>query len=217
MTKRKDDTKLQLFGWGLTAAVSVIALYAWWLDHNSHLSNLTVYDVFPLLGLMAFSIMWSQYVSGAMSELFEIKGKVLRTYYQYTGYAVLLLILLHPGLLIIQRFLDGYGVPPNSYKSYVEPSMQWLLFLGSASLVIFLTYELKRFFDKKSWWRYVTIAVDISMIAIFYHGLELGGQLSQNNWFRTLWVFYGVVLIVILLHKYVSMIGQYRARRGLSK
>lgn len=208
----KDTTKLLIVGWGLTVAVCLVALLAWSNDYYGHFEHVGVYDVFPLLGLLAFSIMWSQYVSGAISRLFEIDTKVLKSYFQYTGYAVLLLILLHPSLLIIQRFLDGYGLPPNSYKSYVQPSLYLALFLGPLSLVIFLFYELKRFFDKRSWWKYVTTAVDIAMLAIFYHGLELGSQLSQREWFRTLWVFYGVVLIVILVHKYVAMWSQYRKK-----
>lgn len=201
-----------VFSWSLTVAVSLLALFAWASNYFGHFQHVGPYDIFPLLGLLAFSIMWSQYVSGAVLKLYEVDTETLKSYFQYTGYAVLLLICLHPGILIAQRYVDGYGLPPGSYKSYVQPSLHLALFLGPASLVIFLCYELKRFFDKKRWWPFVTVAVDAAMLAIFYHGLKLGGQLSQNSWFRTVWVFYGVVLIVILAHKYIALGMQYRKK-----
>lgn len=210
--KSTNRNGMNVFSWSLTLLVCLIAVLVWGLDYNWSLFGMGAYHVFPLLGLLAFSIMWSQYVSGAINTLLQYDSKQLGAYFQYTGYAVLLLICLHPGLLIIQRFIDGYGLPPESYRSYVDSSLQFALFLGSASLFVFLLYELKRFFDKRSWWRYVTVAVDIAMLAIFYHGLMLGGQLSQNDWFRTLWVFYGLVLIVILVHKYATMVVRYRNR-----
>ena len=210
MTTDNNANKVQIFSWSLTIVVAVIALIAWAGDYYGHFQHVGAYDVFPLLGLLAFSIMWSQYVSGAIAELFGVGNKTLTSYFQYTGYAVLLLICLHPGILIAQRYIDGYGLPPGSYKSYVQSSLYGALLLGPVSLLIFLFYELKRFFDKKNWWQYVTFAVDIAMLAIFYHGLKLGGQLSEANWLRTVWVFYGVVLIVILTHKYIILAVQYR-------
>jgi len=213
MSEPKNNRNVLLCSWLLTVVVSLLAVLAWSSDYYGHFKHVGAYDLFPLLGLLAFSIMWSQYVSGAIAELFDISSKVLKSYFAYTGYAVLLLICLHPSILVVQRYADGYGLPPGSYKSYVQPSLQLALFLGPVSLLIFLAYKLKRFFDKQHWWVYVTAAVDIAMLAIFYHGLELGSQLA-DGWFRTLWVFYGIVLMVILAHKYITLFVRYRAKSG---
>jgi hypothetical protein len=187
--------------WFLTMLVAFLAIYVWGHSFGWAASAINAYQFFPVLGLMAFSIMWSHYITGALKPLF-IPSANLKDYYRLTGYAVLVLIVLHPGILIYQRFRDGYGLPPHSYQSYVAPSVAWVTLLGSVSLLIFLSFELHRFFKDRSWWKYVTGAGDAAMIAIFYHGLRLGSQL-QGGWYRYVWLFYGVTLIAAIIYKYI--------------
>jgi hypothetical protein len=144
--------------------------------------------------------MWSQSVIDTVRKYFNLSGLSGR-YFQVTGWLVLTAILLHPGLLIFQRFRDGYGLPPGSYESYVAPMQKWITLLGSLCLLIFLSYELKRWFNKKKWWKYVLLANDLALVAIFYHGLRLGQQL-QSGWFQIVWYFYGLILFVCLGYKY---------------
>jgi hypothetical protein len=75
--------------------------------------------------------------------------------------------------------------------------------------LVFLAYELRRWYGGRPWWKYVAAAGDAAMVAIFYHGLRLGGQL-QGGWFRGLWWFYGITLIGFLAYKYF---GKYRRRQ----
>jgi hypothetical protein len=114
---------------------------------------------------------------------------------------VLFLIILHPGLLIAQRFRDGYGLPPGSYKTYVAPNQAWLTLLGSVSLLMFLAFELKRWYGNRPWWKYISILNDVAIIAIYYHGLKLGQDIT-NQWYQSVWYFYGVVLVGALAYKY---------------
>lgn len=193
---------ISAFGWLLVVVVCTLGFIAWGNDFNWEITPLNAYLLFPLLGILAFSIMWAHYVAGAIRDYFEFNSTSLKSFFQYTGYAVLILICLHPGLLILQRFRDGYGLPPGSYESYVQPGLGWITVLGSVSLLAFLAFELHRVFGKRSWWHWVLTAGDIAMLAIFYHGLRLGGQLYHRGWFQTLWVFYGLILIVILGRKY---------------
>jgi hypothetical protein len=186
--------------WLLGIVVSTLAVVAWRQSYGSHLP-LNAYLLFPLLGLLAFSLMWTHYVVGTFRELCHIHGPVTRTYYKVTGYTVLVLLCLHPGLLIYQRYRDGYGLPPHSYESYVAPGLGWITVLGSASLLVFLAFELHRFFGRRPWWRHVQDASDLAMLAVLYHGLRLGDQLQQG-WFQTVWYFYGLSFIVILIRKY---------------
>ena len=188
--------------WCLTLAVSVVGLLAWGQDHRWQLQTQNAYQIFPVLGILAYSIMWSQYVVGAVCEIYDIGASRLTKYFRYTGYCVLGLICLHPSILIAQRFLDGFGLPPKSYETYVAPGLGWITLLGTASLLVFLAHEFHRKYAKRSWWQYVQNAGDFAMLAIFYHGLKLGGQLNHRSWFRTVWIFYGLVLVVILLRKY---------------
>lgn len=192
--------------WSLTGFVSLLAVLAWGNSLSWEFNGITSYTLFPVLGLLAFSIMWSHYMVGAVRRIVDTAVD-LKNFFNWTGYAVLSLILLHPGLLIYQRFRDGFGLPPGSYKSYVAPSMAWLTLLGSFSLLVFLSFELKRWFDKKQWWKYVLILNDVAMLAIFYHGLRLGTQ-THLVWYRYIWWFYGLTLIIVLVRDYAVRIQQ---------
>ena len=185
----------------LSTLVSLLAVFAWGQSYGWQLSHLSVYQLFPLFGLLAFSLLWSQYIAGAL-QLFTQPAGQLQRYFTVTGYAVLLAILLHPGLLVYQRFHDGYGLPPGSYLSYVAPSLQWVALLGTVSFFILLAYELHRWFSGKSWWRYVSYLTDAAVLAIFYHSLRLGSQL-MSGWFRDLWYVYGLTLVLALAAQYL--------------
>ena len=190
--------------WSLSSLVAILALYVWGHSFAWQFSAISAYQFFPVLGLLAFSIMWSQYMVSFLSENVLQETK-LSNYFRYTGYVVLGAIVLHPGILIYKRFRDGYGLPPHSYETFVAPSMAWITLLGTASLLIFLAYELHRWFGERSWWKYVAGAGDAAILAIFYHGLRLGSQL-QGGWFMKVWWFYGLTLLAVLVRKYTLLI-----------
>lgn len=193
------DRLVQYGAWGLAGLVSLLAILSWGQDYGWKLTPFSPYVFFPVLGTLAFSLMWSHYVTGTIREFAGVPTERLASYFRVTGYAVLVLICLHPGLLIYQRFRDGYGLPPSSYLSYVAPGLGWVAMLGAVSLLIFLAFELHRFFGNRSWWKYVVDASDFAMLAIFYHGLRLG---QLHGWFQIIWWLYGIVLIGVLARKY---------------
>jgi hypothetical protein len=196
----RKDLALQIAAWSLSALVTVLAVVVWGQSFNWHLA-LDPYLLFPVLGLAAYSIMWSHYMAGAMRDIVQPESKALKDYYRFTGYTVLILICLHPGLLIYQRFRDGFGLPPHSYESYVAPGLGWITLLGTVCLLVFLAFEFHRLYSKRTWWHYVTEAGDLAMLGIFYHGLRLGTQL-QHGWFRYVWWFYGITLVAVLIRSY---------------
>lgn len=187
--------------WSLSALVSIIAIIAWGHDYNWHFIPLNAYQIFPVLGLLAFSLMWSHYMSSVLRQTLNLDKGVLKRYFETTSLAVLILICLHPSLLIYQRFRDGYGFPPHSYESYVAPGLGWVTLLGTVCFFIFISYELRRFYGTKPWWRYIAFASDAAMLGIFYHALRLGHQLHAG-WFRDIWYFYGVTLVAALFYGY---------------
>lgn len=205
LVKNEADLRL-LVPWLLTTAVGLLALYVWASSLAWNFSELSVYQIFPALGLLAWSIMWAHYMTMLLREN-VLRGCHLSNYFRLTSYAVLILLLLHPGLLIYQRFRDGFGLPPKSYETYVAPGMGWITLLGTVSLLTFLAFEFHRWYSKRSWWKYVVSAGDIAMLAIFYHGLELGTQL-RVSWFRYVWWFYGICLVAVLLVKYLPKLQQ---------
>jgi len=199
--------------WTLSGLVSLLALIVWGSSFGWQFSGFSTYQLFPIFGLLAFSVMWSHYVMGLVHRLFFGKTE-LAGYFRWTGYFVLLCIVAHPGLLIYQRFRDGFGLPPGSYETYVAPSVAWVTLLGSVCLLIFLAFELHRWFGKRSWWKYVVYAGDLAMLGIFYHSLRLGSQ-THGGWYRIVWWVYGVSLIAVLLYNYAGKIWKLPGSRQI--
>ena len=193
--------QLKGFAWSLSLLVTAVAVVAWGQLYDWELGDLSTYQLFPLFGLLAFSLMWSHYVVAATRLYNGIDSVATRTYFEATSFVVLAAILLHPGLLAWQLWRDGAGLPPASEINYVRPALGWVVVLGMTAWLIFLAYELRRWLKTKPWWKYIQYLNDIAMLAIFYHGLRLGSHL-QTGWFRGVWFFYGVTLVVSIVFIY---------------
>lgn len=199
-THSTTGAALPMLSFGITALVCLTAFIAWAQPLRWHVISISSYQLFPLFGLFAFSTLWSQYVVLTIRRLWHVPFGALGRYFKLTGFIVLVCILFHPGLLVWQLWRDGFGLPPESYlRNYVAPDLAWAAMLGTVSLLIFLSYELHRIFEKKSWWKYMVYACDIAMMFVFCHALFLGGEL-QTAWFKVVWLGYGVVLAAALLY-----------------
>ena len=183
----------------LTLISSGLAVYAWRVDHSGPVGQMSPYAVFPLFGLLAFSLLWCLYTVSAASKYLEVADGTFKRYYQIMGYVILAAIVAHPTILVTQLYRDGFGLPPGSYSAYVAQGMEWVALLGTASLFVFLLYELHRWFEKRGWWKWIVYLNDLAMLAILYHSLTLGGDL-QTTWLRYLWFFYGVMLVIYLVY-----------------
>jgi hypothetical protein len=179
--------KLESVLWLLYGVVAALAVYIWGSSLNWSFEDLSLYNIFPLFGLLAFSLMWVHYVSGVIRDYF-FKGESTRKSFIVTSYFVLVFILLHPTLLVLQLLSDGKGLPPESYKAYNYAYASFIT-LGLFALVGFLIFELKRWFGKKNWWQYVEIINDAAVVLIMFHSVRLGQHL-QNGWYRGVWFFY---------------------------
>lgn len=195
-----SSSRIGLYGaFGLSILSILVAIIAWRQFNPEPLQELSVYDVFPVFGLSAFSLMWCMYTMSAASKYLELDGKSLKLYYRIAGYAILALILAHPLLLITSLWNDGFGLPPGSYQAYLGERLAWVALLGTGSLIVFLAYELHRWFGSKKWWKWIIYANDLAVLVIFYHGLRIGGEL-QTGWFRYVWFFYGVMLVIYIAY-----------------
>jgi hypothetical protein len=202
------ESRLLIIAYALTAVVDGLAIIIWAKTLAWDLENLSLYNIFPLLGLLAFSTMLVQYVIGTLKNLAGLAAPSLDPYFNYSGLGVTALIVLHPSLLVWQLWRDGLGLPPTSYYSYVAPGLRWALLLGVFSLFIFLSFELRHRYHHSSWWKYIDHAQDVAIVAIYFHAFKLGTHV-QISWFYPLWLLYGVVLAAVLLYKYY---GHYQRR-----
>ncbi len=196
--------KLQGGAWGLSTLAGIVAIVAWGAGIRWNIGRLSAYQIFPVFGLMAFSLMWAHYITAAVRAYLKLPKEALKSYFEITSLFVLLCLIVHPGLLIFQLWHDGFGLPPFSYlNNYVAKKNTVAALLGSIGLVIFLAFELHRWFSEKSWWKYVQYASDIGMGLIFIHALKLGRQL-QPGWFRVVWWIYGISLLGALVYIYTD-------------
>jgi hypothetical protein len=146
--------------------------------------------------------MWSHYILGGLGEYAGLKLSRRTPYASVTGYLVLLLILLHPGLFDLQLYLDGHGLPPFSSEAvYPAARAQVAILIAATSLLAFLAYESWRWFKTRSWWKYVEIINVLAMYGIMYHALTLGDQL-QRGWYRYVWLLYFLSFTGAIIYRY---------------
>ena len=185
------------FTWTILAFAILVPLFVWGQGIDWQLGSITIYRWFPLFGLLAWMIMWTHYINGAV----RVKNPKLvkpKFYEPLTAYVVLGSLLLHPGLLIYAQWKNGAGLPPNSYIDYVGEALALAVMFGTIALIIFLSFEvfnrMKNNKSIKKWWPAVSISQSVAMILIFVHGLRLGTDLS-SGWFVYVWLLCGISLI----------------------
>lgn len=188
--------------WLLTGLVASLAFISWGQGFNWRFSQLSVYQIFPIFGLLAFSFIWVMYVAGFLLRHLKIESDALSAYFKIMSVLVLATILLHPGLLWWQLWNDGLGLPPGSYlQHYVAPGLKWAVIVSSVAWLIFLAYEFRYKYKVRRWWKYFEYTADAAIVGLFFHSLFLGTNLHQG-WLRIIWFFYGAVLAGILIDLY---------------
>lgn len=181
----------------------VLPVIAWAQVYEAQLKNPDIYTVYPLFGLVAFTMMFGHVLTATLARLVHVELVEFKAYYRATGLVVLACLLLHPGLFVWQLHRDGYGLPPFSYLEFVGPDQRIFVLMSSIAFVIFLLFELKRWFGGRSWWHIVERSSDAAMILIFFHALFLSTQ-TQLAWFRVVWVVYGILLGSCLVYAYLQ-------------
>lgn len=196
--------------WAGTLLFVGLAFFVWWPSTK----NLTTYALFPIFGLVAFTLMWTHYTAGALREHLRLPEETLRNHFHITSLIVLFCILAHPILLETQLYLDGLGLPYQSIPAVYTTTKERLAILaGITALVCFLLFELYRFFKNRSWWKYVEWANIAAMALILWHGFTLGGELRQP-WFQVVWAFYAVTFVCAVAY---SGYSKRRKRHGREK
>lgn len=181
------------FAWALAVSVVTLAVITWHQHLSNPISHLSVYEIFPIFGLIAFSLMWTHYIIGALRTYYGVAKEKFTTYNRATFTLVLIALLLHPGLLTWQLWRDHIGLPVN----YVALDLRLYVVLGEVAWLAFLLFELHRFYKEQSWWHWIERASEVAMVLILIHAYNLGTSLVPG-WFRAVWVFYGFTYILAL-------------------
>lgn len=182
--------------WIVFAVITALPFLAWGANLGWEFTGFSSLSLFPLLGLLAWSTMWTHYVLGSV-RLMNGKTKNI-VYSKFSGFFVLFLILLHPALLVYgMRKVTGL-LPPESYAAYVGDGLVWAVLLGTISLIIFLSFEVfERLRHKaviKKAWFFISLSQMLAMVLIFVHSLSIGQNL-QSGWFLYYWLLMGALLV----------------------
>ncbi len=193
-----DVKRFQLLEWARGLFVVLTAVIVWLQVRG--VESLSIYDIFPLFGLLAFGLMWTHYVNGAFRRMWGVAKAKNDTYWAVSSGLVLALIILHPLLLNYGLVRDGLGLPPASYAA-AYPGNESFVLLGTVALLVFLAYELRRWYKHASWWKYINYAQLAAMVAIFIHALMLGRELSVG-WYLALWWLYGISFVIAVVYSH---------------
>lgn len=166
----------------------------------------SMYQFFPILGILAWTTMWTQYLVGSIG--WPLKNKAFT---KWSEAIVLFLIVMHPTIFLVQRFIDTGLLPPASYLTYVGSTRAWTITIAVAALATFLLYDvLKRFngkLIKRRLWAYVSLLQAAAMTAIFIHGFTIGTSMN-SPYFATWWILLGLLLVpfmtIQLMHDFKS-------------
>lgn len=184
--------------WLVGVGISLFAILAW-LTSGTIGDEITALDIFPILGLVAFGLMWSHYTLGTLRRWsgYERTGRDM--YWIVSAGLVLALIILHPVLLNISLAQAGMGLPPDSWFAAYGQNDGWFIIPGVLALVVFLLFELHRWFKDRKWWKWVEYAQILAMVAIFVHATRLGYETSYT-WYAALW--WGMALTLVFAWVY---------------
>lgn len=187
----------------LLILICLPSVYYWLGALDWNLNELTAFKVFPVLGLLAFNIMWFHLMVAWYKRYHPISYDY-RSFFRQTSNLVLVLIIAHPLILFAKTL--SLGIKP---LEYVSPNAQPFMIFGGIALLVFLSYEVvDHVRDKpivKNNWPIVVGLNRAAMILIFYHSLKLGSNL-QSGPFKVLWIGFGLSLAAYFVSAYWSEI-----------
>ncbi len=183
--------------WTLFLLVIIVPLLGW-LQLYQWQPIFTARSIFSLLGIWAWSIMWTHYILGALRIRYPQVLKKDKIYGQVSAWLVLSLLLLHPGLLGYTQYQALGLTGTEGFNAYVGASSEIFITYGAIALLLFLSYEIFmriHHYEKiKKYWAFVSASQMVAMLLIFIHGLGVGQSL-QVSWMQSYWILLGLLLI----------------------
>ena len=177
-----------------------MALLAVLLPIGVHIRNVSweesqlVVNIFPIFGLLAFTLLWFHSIMGVFEEYFREMFDFDR-FVDWTATIILVSIILHPLLILI---LVDFNFP------LLLSGHKVAMWLGITGFLLLITYDIAKpwkftYFSK--YWNTILIVSTIGFILTFFHSLLIGSDL-QGGFMRVLWYFYGITGILATIYTY---------------
>jgi len=145
--------------------------------------------VFPIFGLYAFTLLWTQLLIGPNAILPKIT-----IFHHRQGIFIFLLVLTHPTLILIAFGLYQY----LGYKFLPKPLVLYA-FLGTVALgfltVTAVTAILSRLSFLKYKWRMFHFLNYVVFTLAWIHSWNLGSDIKSSN-LKYLWIFFAVTALI---------------------
>ena len=175
----------------LNSTFAGLAVVAWIQAVGDTVSMI---DIASLLGVIAFSLMLVHYLADAIAPKQDDSKDVQ---YIASRIAVLVAIIAHPVLVNIYLISNGYGLPPESYETFVGSIVPVLL--GWAALAAFISFELRGKLQRFE--HFIFHANIVAMFLILLHGFLIGMVIMQG-WFVWVWWLYLIAFTALAIRRY---------------
>ncbi len=192
---RKRLIRYLIFGVAFLAVLYPV--WVWYGRAQLNLNTTRIFDIFPVLGLLAFVIMWLHIVGGALRPWLERYIDFGR-FVTSSSVLVLILLILHPLLLLI-------GLGPSRWGKFFSSTPALFIWLAVIGWVILVGYDLAKRFKQREFfvrhWEVVKFISTIGFFLVLFHSLGLGSDL-QTGPLRAVWIFYGISAAVAAIYTY---------------
>ncbi len=189
----------QLLALIVIGTATTAPIVAWGQSYDWQVSGRTARELFPLFGLLAYSLMWQQVF---VFNIFRNLGPNFRKWFgTIAGLAIFIFIVLHPLLLALAQFESTEKLPPESWYKYVNSKQRDFITLGVIAWLTFLAYDVARLVKNTGWYpRYswiIRYSGHAAFFLIYIHSTQLGTHL-QTGIFPAVWTFFAASALVLI-------------------
>lgn len=160
----------------------------------------TATAIFPLFGLYALTLVWTQVMLGSLMPFWKKLFPQIFYFHRSEGVFALLFATTHPTLLAV-----GVGLESYVARDFLDPSQVKFLYFGYTALfTMYLTVGTALLMKKRvlsRWWRKIHVLNYVVFAAAWTHSWNLGSDV-QSTPLRILWLGYGLTVIVAIIIRF---------------
>ncbi len=175
----------------LLVVVLLLPLYFWGDSFAWDFSIISGHVLFPLLGMLAFSLMWLQVVVSTFPKAFNIN---LDRFWAVSGLWVLILFVAHPVVAV-------FANKSTNIFSFVADAQQVYIWLAVIAFIVFVLFEIVMRLGKKPFAArarpYIEKASYVGVILIWVHSLNIGSH-TGFGFLNYVWWFYGITAVLMI-------------------
>lgn len=170
--------------------------------------------LFPLFGLLAFTMVWYQVLLGSNGWWLYRLAPSLLQFHRAHGVLAFCFALLHPLFL-----MAAFGLTTFLQKTFVSDELRIYATIGTIQLTLLtitvLVALLRRTSLLRRHWKKFHILNYAVFILIWIHSWFLGTDV-QSTWLRYLWMFFAVTVFVSIVFRVNHLIRSKQHQPALS-